>query len=99
MLYYDRIDASEGIDVNKTRESMKGAIFFHSWYYLNERFKFQPNVCIGCYDLLMMFMKLSNIAILNIKSNDYLCIISGINRRKAINLMQNIGLTKKNETL
>ena len=27
MLYYDRIDVSEGIDVNKTSESKKSLIF------------------------------------------------------------------------
>ena len=47
----------------------------------------------------MMSMNLSDIAILNIKSVDYCCIISGISKRKAINLMQNIVLIEKSETL
>ena len=42
----------------------------------------------------MMSMNLSNIAILNIKSADYCCIISGISKTEAINLMQNIDLTE-----
>ena len=42
----------------------------------------------------MMSMNLSNIAILNIKSDDYCCIISKIRKSEAINLMQNIDLTK-----
>ena len=44
-------------------------------------------------------MILSDIAILNIKGADYCCIISGISKSEAINLMQNIDLTKKNGTL
>ena len=44
-------------------------------------------------------MNLSNIVILNIKGADYRCIISGINKSKAINLMQNIDLTEKSRTL
>ena len=40
MLYYDRIDVSEGIDVNKTRESKKCNIC-HYWYLLYKDFKFQ----------------------------------------------------------
>ena len=43
MLYYHRIDVSEGINVNRKRESKKCNIF-HYWYFLNKGFKFQPNV-------------------------------------------------------
>ena len=46
-----------------------------------------------------MSMNLTNIAILNIKSADYRCIISGISKNEAINLMQNANLIKKRETL
>ena len=42
-------------------------------------------------------MNLSDIAILNIKSADYCCIISGIGKNETINLMQNADLTEKNE--
>ena len=44
-------------------------------------------------------MNLRDIAILNIKSADYCCIVSGISKKEAINLMQNIDLTDKRETL
>ena len=30
LLYYDRIDVSEGIDINKTSESK---VFFNYWYF------------------------------------------------------------------
>ena len=53
MIYYDRIDVSEGIDVNKVSESKEYDIC-HYWYFLNKVFKFQPNVCNRCHDLLMM---------------------------------------------
>ena len=58
MLYYYRIEVSEGIDVNKTSES-KECDVCHNWYFLNKGFKFQPNVCNGCHDLLMMSKKKS----------------------------------------
>ena len=66
MQYYDRIDVSEGIGVNKTSASKEFDIC-HYWYILNYSFKFQPNVCNRCHDLLMMSVNLSDIAILNIK--------------------------------
>ena len=88
----------EGIDVNKT-SGTKECDICHYWYFLNKGFKFQPNVCSRCHELLMMSMNLSDIAILNIKSADYPCIIRGISKSEAINLMQNIDLTKKSGIL
>ena len=66
MLYYDRIDASETIDLNKSSESKEC----------------EPNICNRWHDLLMMSINLSHIAVLNIKSVDYCCIISGISKRE-----------------
>ena len=75
MMYYDRIDVSGGIVVNKTIASKERDVC-HYWYFLNYSFKFQLNVCNRCHSLLMMSINLSDIAILNIKSSDYCCIIS-----------------------
>ena len=96
MLHYDGIDVSERIDVNKISGS-KVCDICHYWYFLRKGFKFQPNICNRCHDLLMMSMNLSDIAILNIKGSDYRCIISGITKNEAVNLMQNTNLTKKAE--
>ena len=63
MLYYDRIDISEGIDFNKTSET-KECDICHFWYFLNRGSKFQPNVCNRCHDSLIMSMSLGDIAIL-----------------------------------
>ena len=61
MLYYDRIDVSEGNDVNKTSE-WKECDIYHYWYFLNKGFKFQPNVYNGYHDFLMMSVNLTNVA-------------------------------------
>ena len=50
MLYFDKIDVSEGTDVNKTSAS-KECVVCHYWYFLSNSFKFQSNVCQRCYDL------------------------------------------------
>ena len=86
MLYYDRIEVSERIDVNKTRGSKEYDIC-HYWYFLNYNFTFQPNVCNRCHDLLMMSISLSDIAILNIKGSDYYYIIRLISK-KALKLLK-----------
>ena len=41
MLYFDRIDVSEGIDISKTSASEEWDIS-HYWYFLGKAFKFQP---------------------------------------------------------
>ena len=97
MLYYDRIDVSEGIDVNKTGASQECDIC-HYWYFLNYSLKFQPNVCNRCHDLLMISVNLSEIAFLKIKSSDYRCIISLISKNEAIKSLQNADLTEKSRT-
>ena len=53
MLYFDRIDVFEGIDVNKTSASIECDIcqFGH---FLDYSFNLQPNVCNKCHDLLTM---------------------------------------------
>ena len=92
MFYFDRRGVSEGNDVDK-RSASKQCNICHYFYFLNYSFKFQPNACNRCHDLLMMSMNLSDIAILNIKGSDYRCIISLISKNEAINVMQNAGLT------
>ena len=93
MLYFDRIDISERIDVHKTSASKQCNICLY-WYFLNYSFKFQPNVWNGCHDLLMRPIYLIKI-ILNIKCSDYRCIISLLSKYETISLVQNAGLTEK----
>ena len=75
MLYFERIDVSEGINVTKTSAS-KECDICHYCYFLKYSFKFQPNVCNRYHNLLMMSMNLNDIAILNVKGFDYRCVIS-----------------------
>ena len=97
MIYYDRIDVSEEIDVNET-STTKQCDIFHYWYFSNEGFKFQLDVCNGCHDLLIMSVSLYE-AILTINGVDfcciYRCIISGISKSETLNLLENADLTEK----
>ena len=60
MLQYDRIDASERIDINKTNES-KVCMFCHYWYFKDVGYKFQPYVCNGCHAVSMMAYELKKL--------------------------------------
>ena len=52
MIFYDIMNVSEGIDVNKTNES-KECDIYHYWHFLDKGFNFQSDVCNRCHDVLM----------------------------------------------
>ena len=79
----------------KKTSALKDCDICHYWYFLIYSFKFQPDVCNRCHDLLIISINLSDVAILNTKSSDYCCIISLISKNEAIKLMQDANLTKK----
>ena len=93
MLYFNRIDVSERIDVNKTNK-WKECDICHYWYFLEKVFKFQSHVCNGCHHVLTRSMNLGEIPILNINSADYHCIIGGISKIESTNLTQSIDLSE-----
>ena len=51
MLQYDRIDISEGIDVNKTN-LLKKCDSCHYWYFKDVGLKYENYLCNGCHDLI-----------------------------------------------
>ena len=51
MLQYKKIDASEGIDVNKTSASNECELS-HYWFFKDVGLKFEEHVCNGCHYLL-----------------------------------------------
>ena len=51
MLEHERIDISEGIDVNKINLS-KECDICHYWYFKDIGFKYEPYLCNGCHDLM-----------------------------------------------
>ena len=66
MLEYDRIDISEGIDVNKTNAS-KECDICHYWYFKDIGFKYEPYLCNGCHDLTQKAMSFNDVAIVYLK--------------------------------
>ena len=61
MLYFDKIDNSEGIDVNKASSSRE-CIICNSWYFLDKSFRFHPTICnCCCHDSLMMSVNLKTL--------------------------------------
>ena len=70
----------------------------HFRYFLNEGSTFQPDVCSGCHDVLMMSTNLNGVAILIINGIDYRCVNCTISRSEGMNLLQNVDFTEKSST-
>ena len=90
-------EVSEGIFVNKAGKKKESDICLY-FYFSDKRINLQPNVYNECYNVLMMFVHLSDIADLNIHGdilNIHRCIITGINKSEVIDLLQDIDLSEK----
>ena len=88
MLQYEKIDASEVIDVNKT-SAAKECELCHYWFFKDVGFKFEEHVCNGCHDLLTMAYSLKNIAILSAKGATFRCILMGISKNEGLKRLNN----------
>ena len=86
MLYYNRIDISEGIDANKTI-APKEFIICQYWHFLDKGF------------MLVMSIDINSITILNIHSANYRCIMNGIRKSRAIKLLTNADLSQSRRPL
>ena len=95
MLEYDRIDISEGIDIDKTNSS-KECNICHFWYFLNKNFSYEPYLCNRCHDLMQKAM---NFKIEMIKGNDYRIHFWYMSENDDIVLMTNSNLNDKNGIL
>ena len=89
MLRYQKINVSEGIDVNKTRASKEFELC-HYWFFKDTGFKFEEHVCNKCHNLLTMAHSLKHTAILNAKSATFRCILMGISKNEALKRLNNL---------
>ena len=98
MLEYDRIDISEGIDINKVNTSKESDICHHC-YYKDISFKYEPYLCNGCHDLMQKAMNFNDAAIVSVKGSNYRIHFGCISKGDAINIMNNSNLNDKRGVL
>ena len=70
ILEYDRIDVSEGIDVNKTSASKECRIC-HFWYFKDIDFKYESYLCNECHNLMQKAISFNDVAIVYVKGSAY----------------------------
>ena len=98
MVEYERIDISEGSDVNKTNLS-KDCDICHYWYFKVIGFKYEPYLCNGCDDLMQKAMGFKNVAIVYIKENAYRIHFWYMSKDDAMNIMNGSNLVDKSGVL
>ena len=94
MLEYDRIDISEGIDINKTNSSKECKICRY-WYVKDIGFKYEPHLCNSCHGLLQKAISFNNIAVVYVKGSAYRINFWYMSKDDAINIMNNSSLIDK----
>ena len=94
MLEYDRIDISEGIDINKTNASKECKIC-HYWYFKDIGFKYESYLCNGCHGLMEKAKNFNDVAFVSVKGSDYRIHFWYMSKDDAINIMKNSNLNKK----
>ena len=94
MLEYDRIDISEGIDINKT-SALKKCDICHCWYLIDKNFNYEPYLCNGCHDLMQKAMNFNDVTIASVKGNDFRIHFWCISENDTISMMNNSDLNEK----
>ena len=99
MLEYDRIDISEGIDVNKNKNISIKCSLCKFYYFLDKNFKYGLYLCDGCYDMSMKANSTQNLAIAYHGKNAYGVIFVFMSKKDAFNLIKTAAIIDKKGTL
>ena len=67
---------------------------YNNYYFKNE-FDCQPYVCNKYHEFSIIVMNLNYFFVLNIKNVEYRVYISGIDKKKAVNILKNSDLADK----
>ena len=94
MIEYERIDISEGIDVNNTNLS-KECDICHYWYFKDIDLKYELYLCNGCHNLMQKAMSFNNVAIVYVKGSAYRIHFWNINKDDAIKIKNGSNLVDK----
>ena len=88
MLEYNRIDISEGIDINKTNAPEECDICRY-FYFLDKTTNYKPDLCNGCHDLMQKAMNFNDVAIVSIRGNNYRIYFWYMSEDDSISIMHN----------
>ena len=99
MLEYDRIDISEGIDMNKNKDVSRKYGLCKFYYFLDKNFNCGAYLCDGCYDMSLKATSMQNLAIAYHGGNTYRVISVFMSKKDAFNSIKNALIIDKKGAL
>ena len=88
MLEYDKIDLSEGIDINKRKDTSKKCSLCQNYYFANKNFNYQRYLCDGCHDMSVKALSMQHLTIIYHGGNAYRANYMFMSRNDAFNLIK-----------
>ena len=98
MLKYDKINISDGIDINKCEETSRGCSLCKFYYFLDKNLKYGLYLCDGCY-MSMKAVSMQNLTIINHNGNYYRVIFAFMTKKDVYNLIKNAVIPGEKGTL
>ena len=95
MLEYEKIDVSEGIDVNQSSDKSRECRLCHFWYFLDKHFHYQKYYCNGSHDMPIKAVSINNLAVIYSKGNAYRVNFAFMSLGEVNKLMNNSKLNNK----
>ena len=93
MLAYEKIDVSEGIDVNKLSDKSRECRLCHFWYFLYKNF--QLYYCNDCYDMSIKAVSINSLTVIYSKGNAYRVNFAFMSLGEVKKLINNSNLNNK----
>ena len=94
MLEYEKIEISEGTDVNKSGNS-KECSLCHFWYFIDKNFNYELYLCNGCHGMSMKVVSIKNLSIIYSKGNAYRVNFAFMSINDDIKLINNSNLNNE----
>ena len=89
MLEYNRIDLSEGIDVNKCEDTSRKSSLCQYYYFVNRNFNYQRYLCNGSHDMFVEALSMQHLTIIYHGENAHRVNYMFMSRNDAFNLIKN----------
>ena len=99
MLEYNRIDLSEGIDVNRFEDTSRKCSLCQYYYFVNKNFNYQRYLCDGCHDMSVKALSMQHLTIIYHGGHTYRVSYVFMSRNDTFNLIKNSVIIDKKGTL
>ena len=98
MLEYNRIDLSEGIDVNKCEDASRKYNLCQYYYFVFKNFNYQRYLCDGCHDMSVKALSMQHLTIIYHNGHAYRVNFMFMSKNDAFNLIKNSIIIDKKGT-